>query len=210
MRKNLILIMTLTVLATACCSKAENTGDMDNPVIEAIMARRSIRHYKDTPVEREKLLKLAECGINAPNAMNKQEWEVRIIDSKEYFDGITEVMRKEMPFFVDEKDPRFRNAFRNATAAIAIACPADGGTMQHQNVGLMSENICLAAYSLGLGTCIMGGPVMVLNGCEAAKPWLDKLGFSEGYELQIIIAVGYPDEAPEARPRDAGKIKFVD
>lgn len=203
-------LAALAMLAPACCSQPQNIDEMSNPVIDAIMARRSIRHYTDTPVERAKLQKIAECGINAPNAMNKQEWEVRIIDSKEYFDGVTEVMRKAAPFFVNEDDPKFRNAFRNATAAIAIACPADGGTMQHQNVGLMSENICLAAYSLGLGTCIMGGPVMVLNSCEEAKPWLDKLGFSEGYELQIVIAVGYPDETPEAKPRDTGKIRFVE
>ena len=210
MRKLFLTVASAAMLATACCSQAPESDEEENPVIETIMARRSIRYYTDTPVEREKLQKIAECGINAPNAMNKQEWEVRIVDSKEYLDGATEVMLKAMPFMAKDKDPKFRNAFRNASAIIAIACPAEGGSMQHQNVGLMTENICLAAYSLGLGTCVMGGPAMVLNTCEEAKPWLDKLGFSEGYELQVVIAVGYPDETPEARPRDASKIKFVD
>ena len=58
-------------------------------VVEAIEARRSIRAYKDTPVEREKLQFLAECGVKAPSAMNRQEWEVRIVDSKEWIDGCT-------------------------------------------------------------------------------------------------------------------------
>ena len=184
---------------------------MDNPVIEAIMARRSVRHYTDVPVEREKLQKIAECGINAPNAMNKQEWEVRIVDSEAYFNEVTEIMKADMPFFVSGDDPKFRNGFRNATAAIFIASPADDQSgMLLQNVGLMSENICLAAQSLGLGTCVMGGPAMFLNSSEAAKPYLDKLGFSAGYKLQIVIAVGYPDESPEAKPRDASKIQFID
>ncbi|MBQ7459162.1 MAG: nitroreductase family protein [Bacteroidales bacterium] len=39
---------------------------MNNPVIETIMARRSIRHYTDQPVARELLQKIAECGVNAP------------------------------------------------------------------------------------------------------------------------------------------------
>ena len=56
-------------------------------VIDAIEARRSIRVYKDTPVEREKLQLLAECGVLAPSAMNRQEWELRIVDSKEWIDG---------------------------------------------------------------------------------------------------------------------------
>ena len=74
----------------------------------------------------------------------------------------------------------------------------------------MSENICLGAQSLGLGTCIMASPAIFMNANFAAKPYLDKLGFSEGYRLQVVIAVGYPDEAPEAKPRDLSKIKFVD
>ena len=207
-----LLIITATALSLMGCApgKTEKTN-MENPVIEAIMARRSIRHYTDAPVARGTLLKIAECGINAPNAMNRQDWEVRIIDSRDFFDGVTGIMKEEMPSFVNTDDPKFRNGFRNATAAFAIASPAeDPSGMLLQNVGLMSENICLAAQSLGLGTCIMGGPAMFLNSSEAAKTYLDKLGFSEGYRLQVVIAVGYPDEAPEAKPRDEGKIKFVE
>ena len=206
------MIFAAALTLAACApQQGENAENMENPVIEAIMARRSVRHYTDTPVEREKLQKIAECGINAPNAMNRQDWEVRIITDAAYFDAVTELMKAEMPMFVNTDDPKFRNGFRNATAAFAIACPADDPNgMLLQNVGLMSENICLAAQSLGLGTCIMGGPAMFLNSSEAAGPYLDKLGFSEGYKLQIVIAVGYPDEAPDAKPRDSGKVKFVD
>ena len=64
------------------------------------MARRSVRHYKEAVVSRDTLMQLAVYGINAPNAMNKQEWAVRIVDSKEYLDGVTELMKTEMPGFV--------------------------------------------------------------------------------------------------------------
>ncbi len=210
MNKLHLIVLSLCALVSCAQGKNEN-ADMENPVIEAIMSRRSIRHYTDQPVEREKLLKIAQCGVNAPNAMNKQEWEVRIVDSQEYFTDLTELMKKKMPQMIRTDEPGFRNAFRNATAAIFIASPADDPSgMLLQNVGLMSENICLAAQSLGLGTCIMGSPAMYMNSDPAAKPYLDKLGFSEGYRLQIVIAVGYPDEAPEAKPRDYNKIKFVE
>ena len=163
--KHALTILAAALALAGCCTNTQSvqTDDMENPVIEAIMARRSIRHYTDAPVEREKLQKIAECGINAPNAMNRQDWEVRIITDAAYFDGVTEIMKEEMPMFAGTDDPKFRNGFRNATAAIAIACPADDSGMLLQNVGLMSENICLAAHSLGLGTCIMGGPAMFLN-----------------------------------------------
>ena len=212
MKKNLIIIaLAASVLAVAGCGCPEKKSEtMENPVIESIMARRSIRHYTDQAVPREVLQQLAECGVNAPNAMNKQEWEVRIIDSPDYFNGVTEVMKEAMPFFAKNDDPKFRNAFRNATAAIAVACPDDPSGMCLINVGLLCENICLAAQSMGLGSVVMGGPAMVLNTAPAAKPYLDKLGFSEGYKLRIIVGLGYPDEAPDAKPRDLGKIQFVE
>lgn len=212
MKKNLIIIaLAAGVLAVAgCCCPEKKSDTMENPVIESIMARRSIRHYTDQAVPREVLQQLAECGVNAPNAMNKQEWEVRIIDSPDYFNGVTEVMKEAMPFFAKNDDPKFRNAFRNATAAIAVACPDDPSGMCLINVGLLCENICLAAQSMGLGSVVMGGPAMVLNTAPAAKPYLDKLGFSEGYKLRIIVGLGYPDEAPDAKPRDLGKIQFVE
>jgi len=199
------------LLFAGCCNSNQSKSSSRNEVIDAIMARRSIRHYTSTPVDRSLLQQIAECGVNAPNAMNHQDWEVRIVDDQAYLDSLTVIMKKSMPRFIGQDDPKFRNAFRNATAIIAIASPAeDKAGMYLQNVGLMSENICLAAYSLGLGTCVMGGPAMFLKTNEEAKPYLDKLGFSEGYSLQVVIAVGYPDEAPEAKPRDLNKIKFVD
>ncbi|MBP5303053.1 MAG: nitroreductase family protein [Bacteroidales bacterium] len=183
---------------------------MGNPVIENIMARRSVRHYTDQAVPRELLQQIAVCGVNAPNAMNSQDWEVRIIDNPKDFDTVTEVMRKTMPAMVGDDDPKFRNGLRNATAAIAVACPDDEYGMSLINVGLLCDNICLSALSLGLGSVIMGGPVLAINSSPEAKPFLDKLNFSEGYKLRIIIGLGYPDEEPAARPRDLGKIKFVD
>jgi len=213
MKTNLIILSAIAVLLSGCCGSTASTepaAEQENAVIDAIMGRRSIRYYTDTPVEREKLRKIAECGINAPNAMNRQDWEVRIVDSQEYFNAVTEIMKESSPRMADNGDPRFRNSFRNATAAFFIACPDDESGMFLQNVGLMSENICLAAYSLGLGTCVMGGPAMFMNTNEAVRPYLDKLGFSEGYKLRVVIAVGYPDEQPEARPRDPGKVKFVE
>ena len=75
--------------------------------------------------------------------------------------------------------------------------------------GLLGENRMLAAQSMGLGTCCLGGPVRFIKDNADAKFFLDKLGFSDGYELIYILAVGYPDESPAAKPRDEGKVKFI-
>lgn len=204
------MALSLVLTLTGCQPEESSTQTSSTPVIDAIMARRSIRQYKNSPVSRDVLQKIAECGVNAPNAMNQQAWEVRIVDSEDYLNEVTDLMEKEMPAFVDRNAPGFRNGFRNATAIIAVACPDDSMGMTLLNIGLMGENMCLAAQELGLGTCIMGGPVAFFNDSEAAKPYLDKLGFSDGYKLRYILGVGYPDETPAATPRDLSKIKFVE
>ena len=48
-------------------------------------------------VEREKMQTIVECGINAPNGMNKQSWEVRVVDNPEFINGLTEIFKKENP-----------------------------------------------------------------------------------------------------------------
>jgi nitroreductase len=207
-----IAIAILCLAGTRCGQNAPQNSeeDMTNPVIENIMARRSVRHYTDQAVPRELLQQIAECGVNAPNAMNHQTWEVRIIDNQEYFDGLTNIMKEKSPVPMGADDPKFRNVLRNATAAIAVACPDDETGMSLINVGLLCENVCLAAKSLGLGSVVMAGPVMMMNSIPEAKPFLDKLGFSEGYKLRVIVGLGYPDEEPDAKPRDLGKIQFVE
>ena len=210
LKKTALAALALVMGLSGCQSDNVTMEQTETPVIDAIMARRSIRQYKDTPVSRELLQKIAECGVNAPNAMNKQEWEVRIVDDANYLNEITELMKEDMPGFVKADAPGFRNAFRNATAIIAVACPDDPMGMTLLNVGLMGENMCLAAQELGLGTCVMAGPSVFMTTNEKAKPYLDKLGFSEGYKLRYVLGVGYPAETPEAKPRDLSKIKFVE
>ena len=210
LRTVILTTLTATLSLSSCQNENTTMNNSDTPVIDAIMARRSIRQYKETPVPRELLQQIAECGVNAPNAMNKQEWEVRILDDANYMNEVTELMKQEMPQFVNSDAPGFRNAFRNAMALIAVACPDDELGMTLINVGLMGENMCLAAQELGLGTCIMAAPSIFMNASKSAKPYLKKLGFTPGYKLRYFLAVGYPDEAPAAKPRDLGKIKVIE
>lgn len=208
MKLSLIFILSsLFALSVSCSTDNVNKSDSDgNQVIEAIMARRSVRQYKDQPVEREKLELLAQCGINAPNGLNRQPWELRIVDNPDFINGITEVFLESDT--AQAKSPGFKNMFRNAPAVIFIASPRDGSGQV--DCGLLGENIVLAAHSLGLGSCCLGGPVRFMTSDEKAKPYLERLGFSDDYQLLYAIGIGYPDEAPEAKPRDASKIKFVD
>ncbi len=210
---NLMLLGTGLLLFCGCGAQAEKKGEStatggtkENVVIETIMARRSVRKYKPQPVEREKLEKIVQCGINAPSAMNNQPWEVRVVTSQDYINGITEAYKKANPKVAE--DSGFKNMFHNAPAVIFIASPKNGSGQL--DCGLLGENMILAAQSLGLGTCCLGGPIGFIKSNSDARPYLSKLGFSDDYELLLAISVGYPDESPEAKPRDTSKAIFLE
>ena len=159
-----------------------------NPVLSNIMARRSIRKYLDKPVEHEKLETVALAGINAPSAMNRQNWAVRIIEDQTLMADV-------------------KGMCRNAPNLICVCAPAEGRF--DLDAGLMGQNMMLAAQSLGLGTCIQTGPIRFLTTDEKAKTFRDSLDVPEGYKLLYVISIGYPDEQPDAKPRDASKVKYI-
>ena len=177
-----------------------------NPVLSCIMARRSIRQYLDKPVEHEKLEVIVRAGINAPSGVNRQPWIVRVVEDQKLIADVNEVYKKANAEQV-KRDKNFKNMFRNAPNLICVCTPANGGG--ELDAGLLGENMMLAALSMGLGTCCLGGPVRWLNSNADAKFFLDRLDIPEGYKLNYILAIGYPDEQPDAKPRDASKVKFI-
>ncbi len=177
-----------------------------NPVVSAIMSRRSIRQYLDKPVEHEKLETIVRCGINAPSGMNGQPWIVRVVEDQKLIADVTEVYKQENADMV-KRDKNFKNMFRNAPNLICVCTPAKGGG--ELDAGLLGENIMLAAQSMGLGTCCLGGPVRFLLSNAKAKFFLDRLDIPADYRLNYIIAIGYPDEKPDAKPRDVSKVKYI-
>ena len=177
-----------------------------NPVLSTIMARRSVRKYLDKPVEHEKLEVIVRAGINAPSGSNRQPWIVRVVEDQQLIDRVTQVFKQENAEQV-QRDKNFKNMFRNAPNLICVCTPANGGG--ELDAGLLGENMMLAAQAMGLGTCCLGGPVRFLLSNEKARFFLDSLDIPSDYKLLYIIGVGYPDEQPDAKPRDASKVKFI-
>lgn len=200
MKPLVLMICFLAVVATSACfiacncnESAANSGvvsvDSAQIVIDNIMARRSIRKYTDQVVPRETLDKIIECGINAPNGMNKQMYEVKVVDDAASCAFLAENL----------------GGLYKAPVYMFIAA-SNAYDMSKIDCGLLSENICLSAWAYGIGSINLGMPVRALN----EKPEiLAKLGFSEDCTLCLVLALGYADEAPAAKPRDAEKVQFV-
>ncbi len=203
MKRLNIILAGLCLMGAVSCNQTYTAADGENAVIETIMARRSIRQYKAEPVARETMETILECGINAPSGMNRQSWEVRVIDDPAVMDEIIAKMAAGNP----EVDPAMiRRCFQNAPTMIFIANDPSY-EFSVIDCGLLSENIMLSGWSLGVGSVCLGSPIRFLRNAPEA---LEMLSFSPGFTPVICIGMGYATESPEAKPRDFGKVKFVE
>lgn len=196
--KSIMLSAVIGSSLVACNQTEENnsvahqaeTANVNEVVIDNMMTRRSIRKYTDRQVPRELLDTILDCGINAPNGRNQQAYEVKVVTdsvSTAYLAENVKVLYK-------------------APVYIFIANQADYD-MSLIDVGLLSENIGLSAWAYGIGSINLGSPVRSI---KENPELLKKLGFSEGYDLCLALALGYPDETPDAKPRNKEKVQFIE
>ena len=197
MKQFLILLPLLALTLVGCNPTPQNNEPMNNEVINAIMARRSIRQYHATPVARDTMMQIMTCGINAANGQNKQSWEVRIIDNPEKMQQVQDLMVTGNPALQPEM---VRGCMRGAPVMTFIA----------RDCGLLAGNMMLAAQSLGVGSICLGSPVRFINDAQNSAEIFALLGFSENYELCLCVGFGYANESPPAKPRDINKVQYID
>lgn len=209
--KKLLLGIAAALSMTACNEnkQQQQTADIDTASVvnDLMMSRRSIRAYKDSVISRETLNEILKYGINAPNGQNLQSYEIRVIDSQALIDSITQAVVNDNPK-IAERDG-FKNIFVNAPCVVCIACDTQYD-MAQIDCGLLGENIILAAWAKGIGSCCLGSSARWILDSPSAKPYLDRMAFSKGYKLLYCIALGYPAETPKAKPRRDDMIKFMD
>lgn len=208
--KKLIALLVAAMTLTACneSKQTESVGcvDAESAVTEVMMSRRSIRSYKDSLISRETLDEILKCGVNAPNGKNLQAYEIRVL-SPSLIDSITAAVIKDKPELAEREG--FKNIFVNAPCVLCIAYDTTYD-MSQVDCGLLGENIILSAWSKGIGSCCLGSSARWIKDSPSAKPFLDKMAFSDGHELLYCIALGYPNETPEAKPRTMDKIKYME
>jgi len=154
--------------------------------MESIEKRRSIRKYKKgEPVTKEQLKALLEAAMLAPSARNSRPWEFIAVTKREVLNEIARVHP-------------YANMCETAGAAIiVVAVPPSDDPMGYfpQDCAAATENILLAATSMGLGTCWCGVYPRDARIDALRKLFnipLPKIPFN-------VIAVGSPNETPARR-----------
>jgi nitroreductase len=172
-------------------------------VFEAIANRRSIRSQKSDSFDDEALQKILEAGRWAPSWGNSQCWRFIVVRNPEIKYKLSETMLN-----IRRRDDAGPSptalSVREAPVVIVVCaqlnksgCRADGshitdkgGSWYMFDTALATQNMCLEAHALGLGTVIIGG-------FDAVKA-NEILGVPEDFCVVTMTPVGFA--AQEARP----------
>lgn len=144
--------------------------------MEALLSRRSIRHYLDRPVEREKIQKALEAAHWAPSGKNNQPWRFVVVQDAH--------VREELA-----KLTVSGRIIIEAPVALAVFMDRDVSYNRDkdlQSVGACVENMLLALHCQGLGAVWLGE---ILKNREKVEKLLK---VPPSWELMAVVSTGYP------------------
>lgn len=185
--------------------------------MDAIKERRSIRKYKQEPIEKKEIDEIIKAGMFAPSAKNRQPWKY-IIYSHQTKEALLDEMERGLIKERDEKNllPNSQSGISDAfnsleimrEAPILIIILNTNGQSPYKeintddrvtelcdtlSIGASVQNMLLTATEKGLGT------LWIANTCFAYNELINYIKTSS--QLVGAIALGYPNENPNPRPR---------
>jgi len=163
---------------------------------ELIISRRTIRQFKPAPIARPILEKIANAGRLAPSAGNMQPLEFVVVDDAETCGRIFPCLRW-AGYIAPQGNPR------PGQEPVAYLFPIVNLRIREKgyenDVGAAVENMALAAWEEGIGSCWL---ISVERAKAAAI-----LNIPEGFRIDSVIALGYPAESPVVEDF-AGSVKY--
>jgi nitroreductase len=161
--------------------------------LTAIRTARVVRRYRPQPLTEDELRSLADAARKTGSSKNEQRWDFITIRDREALRRLsgTTVYARHLP---------------GAGGAIALVVPApdpDHARSVLWDLGRAAQNVVLAAWAMGIGSC----PITVQDFALAA----DVLGLPPDRQCQYLIALGWPADPDDlARPPRAGGRKSYD
>lgn len=187
--------------------------------MDAVTERRSIRKYKEMPLEKEKIDEIIRAALLAPSAKNRQPWKFIVYQGeakKRLVAAMENGLDREKKGITDL--PGFAYGLPDAYNTLKImkevpvlvaVLNTNGGTFYKEigveqrivescdslSIGAAVENMLLRATELGVGS------LWIANTCFAYNELVQEIGTWD--QLTGVVALGYADEAPTPRPRKA-------
>jgi nitroreductase len=146
----------------------------DNCVANVVLSGYSERAYTSEPVTDQQLDLILKCGIKAPSGMNNQPWKFTVIKD----DSTTKKI--------------INNVVPGNVLVIVSGIESQAGTTPDFDCGLATENMFVAAHSLGLGARIYASPAGNIN----SKKELFQI--PSGYKAVVVLRIGNIDKSVDA------------
>ncbi len=180
------------------------------PLAHALAGRASVRNFKPDVLTRGQVRSLLLAAVQAPTARHQEPWAFVVVQDKTLLRRISD---RAKPLYLEQMrqlhvdrhgrghgpavfaDPNF-NIFHNAGTLIVICGPRDARFLA-ADCWLAAENIVLAAYAAGLGSCVIGSAVAALE----MEDMRSELGLPDSISVVAPIIVGVPAEAVEPSAR---------
>ncbi len=177
-------------------------GD-ENPVIENILMRRSIRDYLETPLSEQSIRKIIDAGRYAPTGLNLQPWRFVVVQNKEMLKKLSNyaqpILVKNLEgrndagavnFLKRVQDKNF-NLFYNAPVLILVI-GSKNNALTDYDCSMCAGNMMLAAQSLGIGSCWIGGAAVI----QHSEELMEELKITKDYKIVAPLIFGYPKTMP--------------
>ena len=146
--------------------------------LNTIFTRRSIRKYKNIPLEQEKLLQILQAATAAPSARNRQPWHFVTVQSQEGKDKIMAAHPYSM-------------MLKTAPCAVIVCADTDvSADFFQQDCAAAIQNMLLCATDLGLGSVWLG----VYPSKERAEAVSAAFNLPQNIIPVGIVVLGYGDE----------------
>ena len=193
-------------------------------ILAMMKTRRSIRRYKKKDVPDEFLEKIMEAGRWAPSGDNGQPWRFIVVRDPETKKAMGRIAtegsgrRFTAEYFTGRMQERFEglkdpgkkakafqklrtgvvSSFLAEAPVIIVVCAKLDVWDVPYDAAMATQNMQLMAHALGLGTCVVVAPVSDMR--DDIKT-MKLLNVPHGYKIMAPLAIGYPDESPNPRPR---------
>ena len=165
-----------------------------NDVLKAIHERNSCRDFSSEPLDMSLVEAIADAALAAPSAINAQPWRIVVVTDKNLLDEY-------------DKDAKADGKiFYNAPCVIFIL--KNDSEWATLDCGIVTQNIALAAHSLGLGNVICGMARLPLKG-EKGEEWKKRLNFPEGFDFAMSVVIGHANSGKIPHELDKSKLTFI-
>ena len=152
--------------------------------MDLLKKRRSIRQFKNQPIEKEKLDILLEAGLRSPSSRSIYPWEFVVITEPE---KITQLSRAK---------PHGSEFLKKAPLLIVVCADPEKSDVWVEDTAIASLLLHLTAADLGLGSCWVQIRLREHSPQLSAQEYVaEVIGLKKGMVVESIIGIGYSTES---------------